>query len=246
MFRALIIDDEPRASGILQIMIELFVPEIERIWICNDAREAAPMIHKLKTDLVFLDIQMPHLTGFEVLKQIRYRQFRVIFTTAFSEYTLQAIRFSAFDYLLKPIDQNELIAAVERFRLSMDEPVFQPKQMRNVLNNLKAQSPDQFRLAIPTKEGVHFFYPADIVHLEALGSYTQFNLSGGQRLLTSKRLGEYEEILQDYGFVRTHKSHMVNKLFVSFIDHDGFLVLRDNTRVEVSRRRKEDVVLALK
>ncbi|TNE60449.1 MAG: response regulator [Bacteroidetes bacterium] len=246
MFKALIIDDEPRASGILQLMIERFVPEIERIWVCNDAREAAPMIHDLKPDLVFLDIRMPHLNGFDVLDQIRFRHFKVIFTTAYGEYTLQAIRFSAFDYLLKPIDPRELIATVERYRASLDDLAFQPEQLRNVLNNLQAESPDQFRLAIPTKDGVHFFQPAEIVRLEALGSYTQLYLTGGQRFMASKGLGEYAELLQEHGFVRTHKSHMVNRLFVSFIDHDGFVVLQDNSRIEVSRRRKEDVLRAMK
>ncbi|MFN0217068.1 MAG: LytR/AlgR family response regulator transcription factor [Saprospiraceae bacterium] len=245
MTKALIIDDEPRASGILQIMIERFVPEIERTWICNDAREAAPMIHELEPDLVFLDIRMPHLNGFDVLEQIRFRRFKVIFTTAFSEYALQAIRFSAFDYLLKPLDPRELIAATQRYQSSLDELVFQPEQLRNVLNNLKADDPAQFRLAIPTKEGVHFFQPAEIVRLEALGSYTQIYQTGGKRFMASRGLGEYAELLEEYGFIRTHKSHMVNRLFVSFIDHDGFLVLRDNTRIEVSRRRKEDVLKSM-
>ncbi|MBK9012778.1 MAG: response regulator transcription factor [Saprospiraceae bacterium] len=245
MFKAIIIDDEPRASGILQLMIERFVPEIVRTWVCNDARQAAPMIHELKPDLVFLDIRMPHLDGFEVLENIRHRRFKVIFTTAFSEYTLQAIRFSAFDYLLKPIDPQELIAAVQRYQASLDELSFQPEQLRNVLSNLQAKSPDEFRLAVPSKDGVHFFLPAEIVRLEALGSYTQLHLTGGRRFLTSKGLGEYEELLAPHGFLRTHKSHIVNRLFVSFIDHEGFLVLRDNTRIEVSRRRKEEVVRAM-
>lgn len=245
MIKALIIDDEPRASGILQIMIERFVPEIERTWVCNDAQRAAPMIHELKPDLVFLDIQMPHLNGFDVLKQIRFRRFKVIFTTAFSEYALQAIRFSAFDYLLKPIDPRELMASVERYRTSLDELVFQPEQLRNVINNLKADNPEQFRLAIPTKEGVHFFQPAEIIRLEALGSYTQIHLNSGKRFVASRGLGEYAELLEEHGFIRTHKSHLVNRLSISFLDHEGFLVLRDNSRIEVSRRRKEDVLKSI-
>lgn len=245
MYKAIIIDDEPRASGILQIMIERFVPEIERTWICNDAREAAPLIHELEPDLVFLDIRMPYLNGFDVLEQIRFRRFKVIFTTAFSEYTLQAIRFSAFDYLLKPVDPRELMASVQRYQNSLEELVFQPEQLRNVLNNLNADSPEQFRLAIPTKEGVHFFQPAEIIRLEALGSYTQIHLTGGKRFMASKGLGEYAELLEEYGFIRSHKSHMVNRLFISFLDHDGFLVLRDNSKIEVSRRRKEDVLKSM-
>jgi two-component system LytT family response regulator len=137
------------------------------------------------------------------------------------------------------------MASVLRYQNSLEELVFQPEQLRNVLNNLKADSPEQFRLAIPTKEGVHFFRPAEIIRLEALGSYTQIYQTGGKRFMASKGLGEYAELLEQYGFVRTHKSHMVNRLFISFLDHDGFLVLRDNSKIEVSRRRKEDVLKAM-
>lgn len=241
MLKALIIDDEPRASGILELMIGRFVPEIARVWCCNDARQAAAMIHELKPDLVFLDIRMPYMDGFEVLNQIRDKRFRIIFTTAYNEYTLQAIRFSAFDYLLKPIDVQELINAVQRYLASRDEMNFQPEQLRNILANLQASAAEQFRLAVPTKEGIHFFLPSEIVRLEAMGAYTQILLAGKRQHLASKSLGEYEELLGEHGFVRTHKSHLVNRAFVSFLDHEGFVVLRDGARVEVSRRRKEEV-----
>ena len=246
MLKALIIDDEPRASGLLQLMLERHVPEVEGILICNDARQAAPMIHDYQPDLVFLDIQMPHLDGFEVLERIRHRRFKAIFTTAFSEYALQAIRFSAFDYLLKPIDPQELVAAVQRYRASLDELSFQPEQLRNALYNLQAKSPHEFRLAVPSKDGVHFFMPHEIMRLEAFGSYTQLYLSGDRRFWASNGLGAYEELLAPYGFLRTHKSHLVNRAFISFLDHEGFLLLRDGTRIEVSRRRKEEVLGAMK
>jgi len=241
MIKALIIDDEQRASDILQLMIERFVPTVERVWCCNDARQAASMIHEHKPDLLFLDIRMPYFDGFEVLGQIRDKQFKVIFTTAFHEYTLQAIRFSAFDYLLKPVDVQELINAVERFASSRDELSFQPEQLRNILRNLQSNDPHQFRLAVPSKEGVHFFRPTEMIRLEAMGAYTQIHLEGNKHFLASKSLGEYEDLLSDHGFVRTHKSHLINAIHVSFLDHDGYVVLRDGTRVEVSRRRKEEV-----
>ena len=242
MLKALIIDDEPRASGILELMIERFVPDIERTWCCNDARQAAAMIHDLKPDLLFLDIRMPYMDGFEVLSQIRDKRFKIIFTTAYHEYTLQAIRFSAFDYLLKPVDVQELVAAVQRYQSSRDEVAFQPEQLRNILHHLQAEAPDQFRLAVPSKEGVHFFRPAEIVRLEAFGSYTRIFLTQGRQHVASKTLGEYEDLLAEQGFVRTHKSHLVNRLFVSYLDHEGVLVLTDSARVEVSRRRKEEVM----
>lgn len=241
MLKALIIDDEQRASDILQLMIERFVPAIELSWCCNDAREAARMIHELKPDLVFLDIRMPYMDGFEVLSQIRDKKFKIIFTTAYHEYTVQAIRFSAFDYLLKPVDVQELINAVDRFVAAKDELSFQPEQLRNILNNLQTADPNEFRLAIPSKDGVHFFRPAEIIRLEAMGAYTQIFLQNKQHYLASKSLGEYEDLLVDHGFLRTHKSHLINRLFVSFLDYDGFVVLRDGAKVEVSRRRKDEV-----
>lgn len=241
MIKAIIIDDEPRASGILELMIERFVPEIERVWCCNDARQAAALIHELKPDLVFMDIRMPYLDGFEVLSQIRDKHFKIIFTTAYHEYTLQAIRFSAFDYLLKPVDVQELVNAIKRYQESRDELSFQPEQLRNILINLEAKGPNQFRLAIPSKEGIHFFLPSEIVRLEAMGAYTQIHLANKRSYLASKSLGEYEELLNQHGFIRTHKSHLANTIFISFLDHEGFAVLRDGSRVEVSRRRKEEV-----
>lgn len=246
MITALIIDDEPRASGILELMIERFVPGIGRVRSCNDARRAAAMIHELKPDLVFLDIRMPYMDGFEVLDQIRDKRFKIIFTTAYHEYTLQAIRFSAFDYLLKPVDVQELINAVQRYLHTRDELSFQPEQLRNILANLQAKDAGQFRLAVPTKEGIHFFMPSEIIRLEAMGAYTQVCLAGKRQHVVSRSLGEYEELLAGHGFVRTHKSHLVNRAFISFLDHDGFLVLRENTRVEVARRRKEEVLRALR
>ncbi|MEO6036852.1 MAG: LytTR family DNA-binding domain-containing protein [Saprospiraceae bacterium] len=187
-----------------------------------------------------------HQDGFEVLSQIREKCFKIIFTTAFHEYTLKAIRFSAFDYLLKPVDVEELTATVQRYLASRDQLAFQPEQLRNILHNLQATDPDQFRLAVPSKNGVHFSRPAEIVRLEALGSYTRIYLTQGRHFLASKSLGEYEELLQDHGFVRTHKSHIVNRLFVSYFDHEGYVVLGDSTKVEVSRRRKEAVMAGLK
>lgn len=245
MIKALIVDDETRASDILQMMIERFVPEIERTWCCNDARQAASMIHEVKPDLVFLDIRMPYLDGFEVLSKIRDKRFKIIFTTAYHEYTLQAIRFSAFDYLLKPVDVQDLINAVQRYLADRDALAYQPEQLRNVLANLQAEVPEAFRLAVPTKEGIHFLEPSGIVHLEAMGAYTQIHMENKRKYLVSKSLGEYEDLLAPYGFVRTHKSSIANRKFVAYVDHEGFLVLKDGVRVEVSRRRKEEVLKAL-
>ncbi len=246
MLKVLLIDDEERATDALRLMIEKTIPEIRQVFVCNDSRKAAEMIHVYQPGLVFLDIQMPHMNGFELLEKLPNKNFKIIFTTAYNEYAIQAIRFSAFDYLLKPIDTEELQASIHRFLESSEDYRVQFDLLKNIMHNIQAPSADEFRLALPTKEGVHFLMPHEIVRCEAVGNYTKFFTDKNRTYLISKTLGEYDTLLTPHNFIRTHKSHLVNKKFVSFIDHDGFAVLKDNSRVEVSRRRKEEVMTALK
>lgn len=246
MIKALIIDDEQKASDVLRLMIERFTPEISQVQCCNDARQAAEVIHRFQPDIIFLDIRMPYLDGFGVLNQIRHKRFKVIFTTAYNEYTLQAIRFSAFDYLLKPVDAEDLVNAVQRYLQTRDEIAFQPDQLRNILHNIDAGNEKEFRLALASREGVYFIRPDEILRCEAMGSYTKFYCQHNKQYLASKVLGEYEELLSPHGFIRTHKSHLVNKKYISFVNHEGYAVLKDNTTVEISRRKKEDVMKQLR
>lgn len=246
MLKVLLIDDEERATDALRLMIEKTVPEIKQVLVCNDSRKAAEMIHAYQPGLVFLDIQMPHLNGFEVLEKLPNKNFKIIFTTAYNEYAIQAIRFSAFDYLLKPIDTEELQLSVHRFLESQNDYHQQFALLKNIMHNIQAPSPEEFRLALPTKEGVHFLMPHEIIRCEAVGNYTKFFVEKNRTYLISKTLGEYDTLLSPHNFIRTHKSHLVNRKYISFIDHDGFAVLKDNSRVEVSRRRKDEVMTALK
>jgi len=245
MLKALLIDDEERATDALRLMIEKFIPAIGLVEVCNDARKAAALIHNYQPSIIFLDIRMPHVSGFEVLESIPNKNFKIIFTTAYDEYAIKAIRFSAFDYLLKPIDVEELIFAIDRI-VRHDETEMERGLLINVMYNLKTRSNSEFRLALPTREGVHYLYPQDIIRCEALGNYTRFHTSDSRLFLISRTLREYDELLSPYGFIRTHKTHLVNKTYISFIDHDGFIILRDATRIEVSRRRKEEVMAMLK
>ncbi|MFT3910792.1 MAG: LytTR family DNA-binding domain-containing protein [Ferruginibacter sp.] len=246
MLKVLLIDDEVRATDVLRLMIEKTIPEIKQVMVCNDSRQAADMIHAYQPGLVFLDIQMPHLNGFQVLEKMPNKNFKLIFTTAYNEYAIQAIRFSAFDYLLKPIDIEELQLSVRRFLDSNEDFKQQYELLKNIMHNIQAPSADEFRLALPTREGVHFLQPADIIRCEAVGNYTKFFVGGNKTYLISKTLGEYDSLLTPHHFIRTHKSHLVNKNFISFVDHEGFAVLKDSSKVEISRRRKEEVMMALK
>lgn len=246
MLKALLIDDEERATDSLRLMIEKMVPAIQEVKVCNDSRNAAAVISGFKPGLVFLDIQMPHLNGFQLLEKMPTKDFKLIFTTAYNEYAIQAIRFSAFDYLLKPIDAEELQASVQRFLETRQDYKEQFDLLKNIMHNIQAPTADEFRLALPTKEGVHYLYPGDIIRCEAIGNYTRFHLQQHAPCLISKTLGEYDTLLSPHHFIRTHKSHLVNRKFISFIDHDGFAILKDGSKVEVSRRRKEEVMAALK
>jgi len=237
-----IVDDEERAGDALRLMLEKFVPQVQHISVGTDARTAAGLISFKKPDLVFLDIKMPYLSGFDVLQQIPHRGFKIVFTTAFNEFAIQAIRFSAFDYLLKPVDVEELVDTVNRFLTARQtETNRQVMLLQNMMQNIN-DTADNFRLAIPFKEDVHFIRPSEILYLQGMNNYTRFHIRDGRQLVTSKTLGDYEDMLQPYGFLRCHKSYIVNKNAVTHVDHDGFLVLNKDTRLEVSKRKKAEVM----
>lgn len=157
MIKALLIDDEERAIDSLQLMIEKFIPEIEQVRSCSDASKCVEVIHEMKPDLVFLDVRMPHLSGFDILSSIPKQTFSVIFTTAYDEYAIKAIRFSALDYLLKPVDVDELINAVKRFMRLRNNEWPQQELFRNITHNMQVSGYNDFRLALPSSDGVHFF-----------------------------------------------------------------------------------------
>lgn len=246
MIRAIIIDDEPSAIRTLELLLKRFVPEVTILAHSSDSFKGLDMIQQEEPDLVFLDIQMPVMTGFDLLRKCRDIRFSIIFTTAFDQYAIEAIRFSALDYLLKPIDADELRQAIQRYQEKKDPAGANQHLYQNFLNNINAPGQEAFKLAIPTTEGTFFYRPADIIRIEGVNNYSRFHFSNQKTLLTSRTLKEYEEILQNHGFLRVHKSHLVNRQAVSGYTSDGWLQLTDGAKVEISRRRKEEVLAALK
>jgi len=240
-----IVDDEERAGDALRLMLEKFVPQITDMAVCTDARQAAGFITQRKPQIVFLDIKMPYLSGFDVLQQIPNQTFKVIFTTAFNEFAIKAIRFSAFDYLLKPVDVEELINTINRFIIQQKEAGQHAALLQNMLHNMHDTAAN-FRLAIPFKEGVHFIRPSEILYCEGVSNYTRFHTDDNKQYLTSKTLGEYEDLLEPYGFIRSHKSYIVNRNVIDYIDSDGFIVLKNGARIEISKRRKAEVMKLMK
>lgn len=246
MIRAFAVDDEPAAISTLSLMLKKYVPEISDLQTTCRPQDAISLIELYKPELLFLDIQMPVFTGFELLKQLNHIDFEIIFTTAYDQYAIEAIRFSALDYLLKPIDAEELKISVSRFLQSRAKAAKGKKeQYQNLLHNIRSPQPD-FRLAISSSDGMFFFNPSQIIRLEAESNYTRFFFTDKKPLIVAKTLGEYEELLAPHGFLRTHRTHLVNRFYVQSFLPEGFLLMKDNTKVEISRRRKEEVLSSLR
>jgi two-component system, LytTR family, response regulator len=247
MIRILIVDDEPSAGNILKLLIEKHIPTSKEILYCNNPQEAVSVIASFQPTLLMLDIEMPHMNGFDLLNRIGSWDFDVIFTTAYDKYAIKAIRFSALDYLLKPVDIVDLRNAINRHIVKKQFPAHQQQQLvGNLLTNLQQKDQSSFKLALNTMEGVFFFEPRDIIRLEGESNYTRFYFTSQKPILVSRTLKEYEDILLEHDFIRAHKSHLVNKKYVKHLDKEGLLWLTDGSHIVVSRRKKEDVLKELK
>lgn len=246
MIKALIIDDELPAANVLQLMIERHVPEIKDLRVASRIGEAHALLQQFQPQLVFLDIMMPEKNGFEFLNEVKNINFEIIFTTAFNEFAIRAIRFSALDYLLKPVNAEELRSAIDRFIEKQGQKKQTDSLLQNLLQNLGKKEDEEFKLAVPTTAGAVFFSPTDIVRLEGEGNYTRFFLSDGRKHMSSKTMKEYEDILLQHYFLRIHKSHLVNKNFIDRYNNEGSVVLKDKTQLPVSRQRKQQVAAVLK
>lgn len=246
--RAILIDDEVNNSENLGILLQKYCPEVRVVGTAKNAAEGRSLILELQPDLLFLDIQMPEENGFDLLRSLSSYSFEVIFVTGYDKYGIQAIKFAAIDYLLKPIDYQELKLAVQR----ANEKVLQKQQNLQLENLMKllqfSQQKNDHRIALPSAKETRFVKTAEIIRCEADNNYTIFYLIGGEKLVVSKPLFEYDELLTDYGFLRCHNSHLVNKVFVkSWIKEDsGYLLMEDGNQIPISRMKKESVRQALK
>lgn len=242
MIRILIIDDEPAASNILNILIEKNIEAAKDIRCCNSPEEGLDIIAEWRPQLLMLDIEMPSMNGFDLLSKLRRYPFHVIFTTAYDKYAIKAIKFSALDYLLKPIDSVELKNAFDRFFNAPKLPVqIVGDQVDNLIQNLQQKQSSLFKLALSTMEGVHLLDTVDILYCEGVGNYTRFHIQGKPSILVSKTIKEYEELLQDQSFLRVHKSYLVNLQHIRMYEKEGILQMSNGDAVSVSRRKKEEI-----
>jgi two-component system LytT family response regulator len=242
--KALLLDDEKNNRIALNKLIEKFCPQVVVTAECESVDEAIALLEKQTVDVVFLDVEMPGKNGFDLLAHYNYHcPFDVIFTTAYSQYAVKAFRFSALDYLLKPVDPEELIQAVHRLSVKKSESIkYKQYELLEQKINLKDLSKKQ--IAISTLEGIYFLSLDEIVHIDADSSYTKIFLSSNDMIMSSKPLKYFEELLDGYDFVRIHQSHIINLRHIRrYVRGDGGQVIMNNgTEIEVSRRKKDDLL----
>ena len=244
MIKVLIVDDEQSAGRILKVLLEKHIPGDKQIEISNHPTDALEVLKTYQPSLVMLDIEMPGMNGFDFLNRASDWSFDVIFTTAYDQYAIKAIRFSALDYLLKPIDIVDLQNAVNRHIVKKQTATggYQQPLVDNLIYNLQQKDQQQFKLALSTSEGIFLYEPKEIVLLEGSSNYTKFFFKNQKQLVVAKTLKEYEDILVEHHFLRVHKSYLVNKLHVLKVDKEGVLELSNNMNIPISRRRKSEIL----
>ena len=236
MLSALIVDDEKTNRDTLRKLLNEYCPTVKILGETSSVEESLEFLKKNKPDLIFLDVEMPNGTGFDLIRKINKIDFKIIFVTAHSHYALKAIKFSAFDYLLKPVDTDELIGAVKNASTGK-EP--NSEQYTSLIENLNNEGSK--KLAVPVKDGFVFLSPEDIIRLQADGTYTHIFICN-EKYTGTKNIKEYEQILHDQNFFRSHNSHLINLKHVKrFSRLDGYFVhMSDGSVAEISRRKKEE------
>lgn len=242
MIKCVIIEDELRSRQVLAALLNRYCPDV---MICEEAfnvETGKAAIKRNKPDLVFLDIEMPDGSGFRLLKSFEAIDFQIIFTTAFDQFAIQAIRFSAIDYLLKPIVPEELIAAVEKVRQAKEHK-FNQQNLENIINEIKPEVFQRKKIVLNTAEKIYIVESDKIIRCESDNYYTRFYFNNKTILMISKTLKEVEKILQEENFVRPHKSHLINTSYIQNYNRDDTsLTLTDGSKIPVSRRKRESIL----
>ena len=247
MIKAIIIEDEKKSQEALKQLLQKYCPEISVYDSAENVKEGIELARKLKPELIFLDVMMPDGSGFDVLEKIRDQQFDLIFTTASEKFAVKAIKYSALDYLLKPIDSEELKSAVKKV-LDRKNNLPSEQNLASLLENIKKSDEQYSKITLPTGHAYEIVSIKDIIRCEANDNYTNVYMAGGKKFLVSGTLKHYEDLLPSADFVRVHHSHLVNMSHVvRFLKEDGgYAVMSDGNKVEVSRRKKDDFMKKLK
>jgi len=243
MIKAIVVDDEKRSRETIKGLLDRFCKNVKVIGEADGYQTGLDLINNNKPDMVFLDIQMPDGTGFRILEELDRIKFEVIFTTAFDQYAIKAIKYSALDYLLKPIDSEELVRAVKKVELKKAGSQIN-KNINVLLDNIKTPESDNQKIILSTSDKIHVIEISKIVRCESDNYYTIFFLNDGIKILVSKTLKENEELLSEHNFIRPHKSHLINVRYIkSFVRSDGgYILMEDGSEIPVSRRKREKIL----
>lgn len=240
MIKVVLVDDQEFCTEALKDILEEHCTEVEIVSICHSGKDGIKAIKKHKPDLVFLDVEMPEMTGFEMLEKFKDPEFDIIFTTSFDKYSIQAIRNSALDYLLKPVNPRELVAAVERAKKNNGLP--QKSNLQLLYKNLSENKKTFGQVALPSSDGLLFVNVADIIHCESDSNYTTFYLTNKEKIVVTKTLKEVESLLEGNNFFRIHNSHLISlshiKKYVR--GNAGYVIMTDGSHLNIGRNRKED------
>ena len=243
--RAIIVDDELLVARNLDILLSRYCPNVEIMCIAHSVGEAEAMIREKEPDVIFLDVEMPGGNGFDLLRRFSQIRFGVIFVTAFDHYAVQAIKFSAIDYLLKPIDINELTTAVKKAEEQIKSRNIN-QSLSILLHNMAQPATKLQKLSLPTLEGMTFININDILYCQSDGNYTLFFLENGQKLLITRQIGVYEELLPEPLFCRIHRQYIVNvNRVIRYVKgRGGHVVMSDGQEIDVAARKKDDFLNA--
>lgn len=243
---ALIVDDEKRARESIMQIIQLYCPEINQLAEADSVTTAIQSIRQNRPDILFLDIRLGEGTGFDVLKAVEDMALNVVVTTAYDEYAVQAFKYAAIDYLLKPVDPDELMDAVKKAQQKLNNSMLK-ERINLFLQTMDTQQTGLKRISLTTNENIHIVNIEDIIYCEADRNYTTFHLLGNRKIIVSKNLLEYENLLPDSYFIRTHQSYLVNlNHIIRYEKSDNFLVSVDEQKIPVSIRKKDSLIQFLK
>jgi two-component system, LytTR family, response regulator len=251
MITALLIDDDANLRNGLKAMLARYAPEIAILGEADSVESGVKAIDALRPQVVFLDIQMGDGTGFDILEQLAAKYGKtlshIVFITAHEQYAIKAFRFSALDFLLKPVDPDELEKVIGKIKNAVNANR-DYAHIDLLLENIRKKVDHFKRIALSTAEGIHLFEVADIIRCESEDNYTKFYIRNSKPLLISKTLKEYEELLAEHGFERIHQSHLINLAYLkSYIKKDGgYVVMSDNSHLPISQRKKDRLQELLK
>ena len=246
MITAILIDDDSNLRSGMKGLLTLYAPQINIVGEADSVATGIEVINQLKPQVVFLDIQLNDGTGFDILEQLAAKNGKttshIVFITAHEQYAIKAFRFSALDFLLKPVDPDELKKVIDKINDILEKNNNYP-HIDLLLENIRKKVDHFKRIALSNSDGIHLFEISDIIRCESEDNYTKFYIKNSKPILISKTLKEYEELLGEHGFVRVHQSHLINLAYLkSYIKKDGgYVIMADNSNIPISQRKKDSL-----